>query len=122
VSEQLNQGLMRFIVTWVHDQYFSNCSGGLKLVKFATNRSHHVEASFVTMQPLPCLNVLNIMTSTCEKDPLPTCNVDDTWSSTPHPHPQPPSHPLICCVLTLSSPMIPYGIMLVICSQHIVDG
>ena len=37
---------MRFIITWVHDQYFSNCSGGLKFVNFVTNRTHNVEAIF----------------------------------------------------------------------------
>jgi hypothetical protein len=37
---------MRFVITWVHDKYFSNCSGDLKFAKFEINRTHHVEAIF----------------------------------------------------------------------------
>lgn len=37
VSEILNQGFMRFIITWMRDKHFSKWSGGLQFVKFVTN-------------------------------------------------------------------------------------
>ena len=67
VSEQLNQGFICFIITWVHDKYFNNHSGGLKFVKFVTNRTHHVEAIFCGIATMALPECVNIMKSTTRR-------------------------------------------------------
>jgi len=73
-------------MTWVHDKYFNNCSGGLKFVKFVTNRTHHVEAIFCGIATMALPECAKYYEKYYEKNPLHTCNVDDAWSSNPPPH------------------------------------